>query len=76
MVGGVVSASIVISKVHVLRLVQSSKATQVTSVVPGENRLPEGGSQMTLTVAEWLSVAGGAGYSTGIGLVVQDLEKK
>ena len=50
MTGGVVSAFTVTVKLHVLRLVQSSVAVQVTVVVPTGNSFPELGSQTTTGV--------------------------
>jgi hypothetical protein len=60
MVGAAVSGLTVTVKVHVLRLVQASVATQFTVLVPMGNGLPEAGVQVTVTVPE-LSEAAGAG---------------
>ena len=71
MVGGVPSPSTVMVNVQVLRLVQSSVATQVTAVTPPEKELPEAGAQVTVTLGDTLSVATGSGKDTGNGFVPQ-----
>ena len=48
-------------KVQAVRLVQSSVAVQVTVVLPTGNKLPDGGEQVTATLASALSVAVGVG---------------
>jgi hypothetical protein len=64
MLGGVTSRATVTVKVHVVRLVQSSVAVQVTVEVPGGKRLPDGGEQATETLGSALSVAVGGGQET------------
>ena len=61
MTGRVVSALTVTVKVQELRLVQSSVAVQVTTVKPGGNTLPDGGTQTTVGVASPASFTAGAG---------------
>src|SRR2546427_625416 len=43
------SGMIMTRKVHLLRLPQSSRAVQVTTLVPAGKQLPEGGTQNTAT---------------------------
>ena len=64
MTGGVRSRITVTVKVQVVRLVQSSVAVQVTVVVPGGKRLPDGGEHVTATFVSALSVAVGGGQNT------------
>jgi hypothetical protein len=64
MVGFVVSRATVTVKLQVVLLVQSSVAVQVTVVVPGGKRLPEGGEHVTVTFVSALSVAVGGGQET------------
>ena len=64
MLGGVTSRATVTVKVQVVRLVQSSVAVQVTVLVPGGKKLPDGGEQVTVTFGSALSVAVGGGQET------------
>jgi hypothetical protein len=64
MLGGVTSRATVTVKVQVVRFVQSSVAVQVTVVVPGGKRLPDGGAHVTPTLGSALSVAVGGGQET------------
>lgn len=64
MLGGVTSRATVTVKVQVVRFVQSSVAVQVTVVVPGGKRLPDGGAHVTATLGSALSVAVGSGQKT------------
>ena len=64
MAGGVRSRITVTVNVQVVRFVQSSVAVQVTVVVPGGNKEPDGGAQATATLASALSVAVGGGQET------------
>ena len=51
MVGLVVSTTVTVN-VQRLRLVQSSVASHVTTVLPTGNKLPEGGEHVTITIRE------------------------
>jgi hypothetical protein len=64
MVGFVVSRATVTVKLQFVLLLQSSVAVQVTVVVPGGKRLPDGGEQVTVTFVSALSVAVGGGQKT------------
>lgn len=57
--------------VHVLLFVQPSVAVQVTSVLPTENKLPDGGAQLTDTLPPELSDAVGTGHETATRFVPQ-----